>query len=222
MYRQATMPYLVMLPPVNARRRFPGLGFTYNDVVSQAGFEKCSPLDFQCMARNQQRLNAITDLWAQYQFNPGTAGAPVPKISLTLVPDAQAMDVAPVEAGITVNGQVLSPPSAGPGVGFGVLAGQYGTNPSLNPSPETGVSMTPPPKPKVVVNSSGGQNAPATLVQAQTTPPVASDSSAALGPVAGSGVLQSSGAGFSLASLPWYAWAAGGVLLLLAIDKGGR
>jgi hypothetical protein len=66
----------------NYRRR--GLGFTYYDLLDQAGREDCDPRDSACVNRNTQRVVAVQDLWAQYLSNPATANQAAPQIKINV------------------------------------------------------------------------------------------------------------------------------------------
>ena len=155
------------------RPRFTGLGYTYDDILAQAGREQCDPLDSACVARNQQRVNAAMDLYYNVLAKGDTSGAAP---SVTITPDtSQAATLAfmnnqPVEAAISVSGQPVVAATSGTIANAGVLANVY--NPSVIGAQGQELTYQPGiPIPSAVVNSSGGQNAPAALTTTVSTVP---------------------------------------------------
>lgn len=102
---------------------------------------------------------------------------------------AQARDVV---AGLQAAGQTFIPDAARPANYLAPIA-----VPTVN---AYGVSTAAAPAGSKVINSSGGQSAPATLSDSGGSVPASS----------------------WFSSLPWYAWAAGGVVALIALRGGGR
>ena len=67
------------------RGAFPGLGYSYYDLLDQAGLESCSPMDSACVSRNVQKQNAVEDYWINTGMtNPAnTASTPAPQIAVS-------------------------------------------------------------------------------------------------------------------------------------------
>jgi len=128
-----------------AFHRFRGLGFSYNDLLNQAGLQNCDPRDVQCVSDNQQRQIAVEDLWTtQYMTNPNTANLPTPAVTITPVDTPAAI------ASFLANQPVTST-TVSVGGGPAVTTQQLQTLPVFTSSPNEGIY-----RPKVTFQNSRG------------------------------------------------------------------
>jgi hypothetical protein len=89
--RRSHIPAIVAARP--RLRGLGNLGFTYYDLLAAAGQENCDPKDSGCVARNQERANAVEDTWiTQYMTNPNTANMSAPAITVNLDRSQSAVD----------------------------------------------------------------------------------------------------------------------------------
>ena len=82
------------------------LGYSYYDLLAQAGMESCSPMDSACVDRNQQRQAAVEDYWINTGMTSqsNTPGTPAPRIQVnTDAAQAAAYAAAAASAGATGN-----------------------------------------------------------------------------------------------------------------------
>jgi hypothetical protein len=192
-----------------AVRRRRGLGYSYYDLLAQAGMESCSPMDSACVSRNAQRQNVVEDYWINNGMTQ-PASTPVPTITVNTDPTMAANyaaaagaalpsgNIAQTGGSITSGGQVYSDTS--------LEAAQGWATPYVKaPVPVT----VQPPAPKPAVTPAGS-----TVVQSASVPASVA---------AGSSWLTSAGVSVpaAVSGWPWYVWAGGGLALFLLM-KGGR
>lgn len=128
-------------------RRRTGLGFTYYDLLDQAGRENCDPKDSGCVGRNQQRANAVEDLWiSQYMTDPNTANLQAPKIQIAVDTSEAAK-----------NAFMANQPVEGSAYVYQGSTPTYVPPPTPAPTPVQAPVKAAAPN---VVNSAGAQNAP--------------------------------------------------------------
>ncbi len=178
---------------------YAGLGFTYNDLLAEAGREDCDPKDSQCVARNQERQIAVEDLWInQYMTHPETANLPTPPINLNLDTSQAAYNAFMANQPLT--GESIS---VGSGPAYSVAQMERQSSPAPVPTP-------------VPVSAPVPISAPATTPAGKT---VISSSGPTLSmPGAVTQAFQSGGA---LSSIPWWGWLAGAGVAVFAL-RGSR
>jgi len=182
-------------------------GMSYDDLLAQANFQNCDPVDSVCVYNNQAKRDAVARFWAANTANGG------------IVPLGTVLTFPALTPAQTQQIKTAAIPEPHPGFFEGV---------TIQP---TIAQQSGPPVRTVPVgfqqNSEWGPAGPPPSV-AKTAAPTGSAPSGALvpgGSAAGGGASSSSSSstigGFDLSSVPWWAWAGGAAAAFFAFKGKG-
>jgi hypothetical protein len=175
-----------------------GLGFDYYDLLASAGgVQQCDARDSACVASNEQITDAVRALWTnKYMTDPNTANLPAPPVNVQV-------DASPAALAQFMNNQAVTDTrvqvQGGPSYSEAQLVAAKAPVSILPATPQT-VPVA------AVVNSIPA--VPPTLPATPGSP--------------GSGFTLPTVDGFDLSSIPWWGWAAGAGVALMAFGGGRR
>src|SRR5258707_1281051 len=145
------------------RPQLEGLGFSYYDLLNEAGLQNCDPRNEACVAGNQQIQAAVEDLWVnRYESNAETSNQATPHITVT--PNETPAAVQQFLENLPDNQATIQ-----------VAGGPVYTVPQLETRPASSAPVATPPKPNQSVPpttpltpmSTGFQNTAAAIIQQQ-------------------------------------------------------